>query len=74
MSSRILLVEDEPGLVLTITDLLNAEGYAVESATDGPTGLTKALNERFDLIVIGLIWMEYRARKPGPRPLREAVN
>ena len=28
----------------------------------------------FDLIVIGLIWMEYRARKPGPRPLREAVN
>ena len=28
----------------------------------------------FDLIVIGLIWMEYRARKPGPHPLREAVN
>jgi two-component system alkaline phosphatase synthesis response regulator PhoP len=52
MNSRILLVEDEPGLVLTITDLLTAEGYAVESATDGPTGLTKALNDRFDLIVL----------------------
>lgn len=55
MKSRILLVEDEPGLVLTITDLLNAEGYAVESATDGPTGLTKALNERFDLIVLDVM-------------------
>ena len=28
----------------------------------------------FDLIVIWLIWMEYRTRKPGPHPLREAVN
>jgi uncharacterized membrane protein len=28
----------------------------------------------FDLIVIGLIWMEYRARKLGPHRLREAVN
>ena len=26
MSSRILLVEDEPGLVVTISDLLTAEG------------------------------------------------
>ena len=38
MSSRILLVEDEPGLVLTLTALLQAEGYQVESAVDGPAG------------------------------------
>ena len=37
--SRILLVEDEPGLVLTLTDRLTREGYAVESASDGETGL-----------------------------------
>jgi len=49
MSSRILLVEDEPGPVLTLSDLLRAEGYAVESATDGPTGLARALNESFRL-------------------------
>ena len=42
MSARILLVEDEPGLVLTLSDLLTAEGYAVESATDGQPGLAKA--------------------------------
>ena len=40
MSSRILLVEDQPGLVLTLTDLLAGEGYTVESAGDGLTGLS----------------------------------
>ena len=42
MSARILLVEDEPGLVITLTDLLTAEGYTVESAADGITGLARA--------------------------------
>ena len=28
MSSRILLIEDEPGLVLTVSDLLQSEGLA----------------------------------------------
>lgn len=55
MSSRILLVEDEPGLVLTITDLLAGEGYVVETATNGRYGLTRALTERFDLIVLDVM-------------------
>jgi two-component system alkaline phosphatase synthesis response regulator PhoP len=55
MSARILLVEDEPGLVMTLSDLLGAEGYEVESATDGPAGLSKALREKFDLIVLDVM-------------------
>ena len=55
MSSRILLVEDEPGLVLTLSDLLAAEGYAVESAMDGPSGLAKAVNGQFDLIILDVM-------------------
>lgn len=55
MSSRILLVEDEPGLVLTLSDLLEAEGYQVESAVDGPTGLHKATTERYDLILLDVM-------------------
>ncbi len=55
MSSRILLVEDEPGLVLTLSDLLRAEGYTVESAIDGLTGLARAVNESFDLIVLDVM-------------------
>jgi two-component system alkaline phosphatase synthesis response regulator PhoP len=55
MSARILVVEDEPGLVLTLTDLLAAEGYEVDSAGDGPGGLKKALEERYDLLVLDVM-------------------
>ena len=48
MNSRLLLVEDEPGLSLTVTDLLEAEGYHVDTAMDGPTGLTKAGTGDYD--------------------------
>ena len=39
-SKRVLLVEDEPGLVLTLTDRLKSEGYDVQAASDGPSGST----------------------------------
>jgi two-component system, OmpR family, alkaline phosphatase synthesis response regulator PhoP len=55
MSLRILLVEDEPGLVLTLTDLLAAEGYDVYSETNGLAGLDRALRERFDLILLDVM-------------------
>jgi two-component system alkaline phosphatase synthesis response regulator PhoP len=55
MSFRILLVEDEPGLVLTISDLLTAEGYLVETASDGATGLTRATEEKFALIILDVM-------------------
>jgi two-component system alkaline phosphatase synthesis response regulator PhoP len=55
MSARILLVEDEPGLVMTLSDLLAAEGYTVESAGDGPTGLARAMNDGFDLVVLDVM-------------------
>ena len=55
MSSRILLVEDEPGLVLTISDLLEAEHYEVETARDGETGLAAAVSRNFDVIVLDVM-------------------
>lgn len=55
MNRRILLVEDEPGLVLTLTDRLESEGYNVESAEDGDTGLARATGEAFDLIILDLM-------------------
>lgn len=55
MSRRILLVEDDPGLVMTLSDLLTLEGYQVASAADGPTGLARAINESFDLLVLDLM-------------------
>ena len=47
---RLLLVEDEPGLQLTLSDRLIAEGYLVETAGDGELGLDRATAEAFDLI------------------------
>jgi len=52
---RVLLIEDETGLVLTLTDRLRSEGFAVESATDGERGLEMALAERFDLIILDVM-------------------
>jgi two-component system alkaline phosphatase synthesis response regulator PhoP len=51
-AQRILLVEDEPGLLMTLTDRLVSENFAVETATDGETGLARALAETFDLIIL----------------------
>ena len=55
MSLRILLIEDEPGLVITVSDLLAAEGYEVESAGDGDAGLVKALTGHFDLAILDVM-------------------
>jgi two-component system alkaline phosphatase synthesis response regulator PhoP len=49
---RVLLVEDEPGLVMTLTDRLAAEGYDVVSAVDGETGLQRASSEAFDVVLL----------------------
>jgi two-component system, OmpR family, alkaline phosphatase synthesis response regulator PhoP len=55
MSKRILLVEDEPGLVLTLTDRLTSEGYNVESARDGGAGFERASKEAFDAIILDVM-------------------
>jgi len=49
---RLLLVEDEPSLVLTLVDRLCSEGYDVESAEDGDRGLALALEGSFDLVLL----------------------
>jgi two-component system, OmpR family, alkaline phosphatase synthesis response regulator PhoP len=52
---RILLVEDEPGLVLTLSDRLVREAYTVEAATDGESGLERASREAFDLVLLDVM-------------------
>jgi two-component system alkaline phosphatase synthesis response regulator PhoP len=52
---KVLLVEDEEGLILTLTDRLRSEGFDVASAKDGETGLALALSESFDLIILDVM-------------------
>ena len=55
MKARVLLVEDEPGLQLVLTDRLASEGYTVETAGDGELGLRRAIGELFDLILLDVM-------------------
>jgi len=55
MNETILLVEDEVELCMTLGDRLRSEGYIVEFAFDGVTGLQKALAGPFDLLILDLM-------------------
>jgi two-component system alkaline phosphatase synthesis response regulator PhoP len=52
---RILLVEDEKGLALTLTDRMESEGYAVTHAGDGAKGEELAVTGRFDAIILDVM-------------------
>ena len=52
---RILIVEDEPDLLSAVAQSLREEGYAVDEATDGETGLYKAKGSDYDAIVLDLM-------------------
>jgi DNA-binding response OmpR family regulator len=54
-TARVLLVEDEPGLQLALTDRLASEGYRVEAAADGHTAVKRATSEPFDVIVLDVM-------------------
>ncbi|HEV3063240.1 MAG TPA: response regulator transcription factor [Vicinamibacterales bacterium] len=55
LSPRVLIVEDEAGLRLTLSDRLASEGYAVETASDGEVGLAHAASGAFDVIVLDVM-------------------
>lgn len=55
MKERILIVEDEEKLARFIELELTFEGYEVEKAADGRTGLTLAQSKHFDLIALDIM-------------------
>jgi len=57
-NSRILVVEDEPSLQELIVLNLEMEGYIVVSVNNGKDALKKALNERWDLIILDVMLPE----------------
>ncbi|HVH85269.1 MAG TPA: response regulator transcription factor [Terriglobales bacterium] len=55
MNERILIVEDEEALRMTLIDRLISEGYEVEFAADGRQGLDKATQSAFDLVLLDVM-------------------
>ena len=61
---KILIVDDEPDIVIMIQMRLEAGGYAVISASDGNNGYAKAKSENLDLIILDVMlpgWMAIRS-------------
>jgi len=50
-ASRILLIEDDPGVVMTLRRVLSDEGHEVGVETRGDTGLAKAQEADFDVVL-----------------------
>jgi len=55
MKTKILLVEDEAGLRLTLSDRLTSEGYEVDTAADGDEGFLKAASGEYKLILLDVM-------------------
>ena len=53
--SRILIIEDEEAIADLEKDYLELSGFQVEIEDRGDTGLTRALKEEFDLIILDLM-------------------
>jgi len=55
MDERILLVEDEQALCMTLTDRLKSEGYEIDCANDGEQGYRRATEGAYDLIILDVM-------------------
>jgi two-component system, OmpR family, alkaline phosphatase synthesis response regulator PhoP len=55
MERSVLLVEDEAGLRMTLSDRIRDEGYDVETAANGVEGFEKASSNCFDLIILDVM-------------------
>src|SRR6476620_2707573 len=52
---KVLLVEDEQGLIITLTDRLRSEGFEVTAASDDAAGFDLAATQPFDLLILDVM-------------------
>lgn len=55
MAERVLIVEDEPNIVVSLEFLLDHEGYEVEVATSGTEALERVASFRPDLVLLDVM-------------------
>jgi two-component system alkaline phosphatase synthesis response regulator PhoP len=55
MPKKILIIEDDPGILLSLKDEFESEGYTAYSAEDGEQGLEIAKQQRPDLIILDIM-------------------
>ncbi len=55
MPKKILIIEDEPGILVSLKDEFESQGYIVYAAEDGEEGLELARGEKPDLIILDIM-------------------
>jgi len=72
--AKILVIDDEPEVREVLAEVLTSQGHTVVACADGPSGLTRAQEERFDLVITDLgmpgmsgweVARRVKARSPG---------
>jgi DNA-binding response OmpR family regulator len=71
---KILIVEDELNMVNGLKDNLEFEGYEVDTAMEGSSGLQKILQNRYDLILLDIMLPEVSGFEICKAARREKVN
>lgn len=54
VATRVLVIEDEPGIALALYKALREASYQVDTAKSGTSGLRKAAAKKFDIVLLDL--------------------
>lgn len=71
---KILIVEDELNMVKGLSDNLEFEGFEVDTALEGTSGLNKILHCRYDLILLDIMLPEISGFDICKSARKEGVN
>jgi DNA-binding response OmpR family regulator len=55
LTGRVLVVDDDPGVLEVVSYSLRGEGFDVETVSDGATALDRAMEEPYDLVILDLM-------------------
>jgi CheY-like chemotaxis protein len=79
VKKTVLVIDDDPDILRTVCEILEDEGYGVQSATDGRDALTKLRSSGSDLILLDMMmpgmngWQFREAQKSDPQLARIPV-
>jgi DNA-binding response OmpR family regulator len=52
---KIMIIEDEKRILMALEDNLKLEGYRIDSALDGEEGLSRVMENKYDLIILDIM-------------------
>ncbi|MBI3963956.1 MAG: response regulator [Candidatus Kerfeldbacteria bacterium] len=53
--ARLVIIEDEPGVLLSLKTALTSAGHAITTATDGVAGLAAIRDRHPDLVILDIV-------------------